>query len=35
MRCDELLEQSLARLEVLPDATSLTWLARYIVDRGN
>ena len=35
MRCDELLEQSLAHLEVLPDASPLTWLARYIVDRGN
>ena len=34
-RCDELLEQSLARLQVLPDASLLTWLARYIVDRGN
>jgi farnesyl diphosphate synthase len=35
MRCDELLEQSLSCLEVLPDASPLSWLARYIVDRGN
>jgi farnesyl diphosphate synthase len=34
-RCDELLEQSLSRLDVLPDASPLTLLARYIVDRGN
>ena len=34
-RCDELLARSLARLEVLPEASPLTWLARYIVDRGN
>jgi farnesyl diphosphate synthase len=34
-RCDELLGRGLSRLEVLPDASPLTWLARYIVDRGN
>ncbi len=35
VRCDELLEQALARLECFgAGATSLEWLARYIVARG-
>ena len=33
-RCDELLAESLAHLEALPEAAALSWLARYIVDRG-
>jgi len=33
-RCDELLGEGLAFLEVLPDAGALRWLARFIVDRG-
>lgn len=34
-RCDELLSTGLSRLEVLPDASPLTWLAQYIVSRSN
>ena len=34
-RCDELLEEGLGYLEALPDAASLDWLARFIVNRGN
>jgi geranylgeranyl pyrophosphate synthase len=33
-RCDELLAEGLAHLEVLPDTAALSWLARFIVDRG-
>ncbi len=33
-RCDELLAGSLACLEALPEAGALSWLARFIVDRG-
>ena len=33
-RCDELLEEGLAHLDALPDAAALSWLARFIVDRG-
>jgi geranylgeranyl pyrophosphate synthase len=33
-RCDELLAEGLAHLDALPDAASLSWLARFIVDRG-
>ena len=33
-RCNELLARGLGQLEALPDATALTWLARFIVDRG-
>jgi len=33
-RCDELLEEGLGHLETLPDAAALSWLARFIVDRG-
>ncbi|MDH3586545.1 MAG: polyprenyl synthetase family protein [Gammaproteobacteria bacterium] len=33
-RCDELLTQGLACLDVLPEAAALSWLARFIVDRG-
>ena len=34
-RCDELLTESLAHLEALPESGALSWLARFIVDRGN
>jgi geranylgeranyl pyrophosphate synthase len=33
-RCDELLAEGLAYLDTLPDAAALSWLARFIVDRG-
>jgi farnesyl diphosphate synthase len=33
-RCDELLAQGLGCLDVLPEATALNWLARFIVNRG-
>ena len=33
-RCDELLAQGLGCLDVLPEATALSWLARFIVNRG-
>ena len=33
-RCDELLAESLAHLEALREAGALSWLARFIVDRG-
>ena len=33
-RCDELLAEGLAYLDGLPGAAALTWLARFIVDRG-
>jgi farnesyl diphosphate synthase len=36
LRCNELLHQGLARLDILSDdAEPLRWLARYIVERGN
>ena len=34
-RCDELLEEGLGFIAGLPRTASLTWLARFIVDRGN
>jgi geranylgeranyl pyrophosphate synthase len=33
-RCDELLAQGLGYLEGLPGTAALSWLARFIVDRG-
>lgn len=33
-RCNELLAQGLGHLEALSDAAALSWLARFIVDRG-
>jgi geranylgeranyl pyrophosphate synthase len=33
-RCGELLDEGLAHLDVLPEAAALSWLARFIVDRG-
>ena len=33
-RCNELLAKGLGHLEALPDAAALSWLARFIVDRG-
>ena len=33
-RCDELLEEGLGFIAGLPRTASLTWLARFIVDRG-
>ena len=33
-RCDELLKEGLGFLDGLPRTASLTWLARFIVDRG-
>ena len=33
-RCNELLTKGLGHLEALPDAAALSWLARFIVDRG-
>ena len=33
-RCAELLTEGLSHLDPLPDAAALSWLARFIVDRG-
>ena len=33
-RCAELLEQGLGHLEALPEPAALSWLARFIVERG-
>jgi farnesyl diphosphate synthase len=33
-RCDELLAESLGHLDALPEAGALSWLARFMVDRG-